>query len=118
MTYRRTRSVQTRASGAGDPLADLRDVTLRCHSEPEAAAALRGPATGWPGGDRSPCTTWAAAPSTRRCSPARRGGFGLRGPPEGIEQLGGIDFDEAVLAYVMATLGVDAADLDPSDSAI
>jgi molecular chaperone DnaK (HSP70) len=42
-------------------------------------------------------------------------GFTVLGEPEGIEQLGGIDFDEAVFGYVVATLGAAAADLDPDD---
>jgi hypothetical protein len=45
-------------------------------------------------------------------------GFDLLGEPEGIEQLGGIDFDEAVFGHVMGALG-DAADrLDPDDEAV
>ena len=43
------------------------------------------------------------------------GGFELLGTPEGIEQLGGVDFDEAVFAHVRAALGADWAALDASD---
>jgi actin-like ATPase involved in cell morphogenesis len=44
-------------------------------------------------------------------------GFETIGRPEGIERLGGIDFDEAVMAHVRATLG-DALDrADTSDPA-
>jgi molecular chaperone DnaK len=42
-------------------------------------------------------------------------GFALLGEPEGIEQLGGIDFDEAVFGHVVATLGSHVTDLDPDD---
>jgi molecular chaperone DnaK (HSP70) len=42
-------------------------------------------------------------------------GFEILGEPEGIERLGGIDFDQAVFAHVRASLG-DAVDrLDPAD---
>ncbi|HYN97555.1 MAG TPA: Hsp70 family protein, partial [Pilimelia sp.] len=44
-------------------------------------------------------------------------GFTLMGDPEGIEQLGGIDFDEAVFAHVMTTLGSAVLRLDPEDEA-
>ncbi len=38
------------------------------------------------------------------------------GEPEGIERLGGIDFDEAVFVHVMQSLADQVQDLDPSDS--
>ena len=44
-------------------------------------------------------------------------GFRLAGPPEGVEQLGGIDFDEAVFRHVLAALGPDVAALDDLDPA-
>ena len=37
----------------------------------------------------------------------------ILGEPQGVERLGGIDFDEAVLGHVVATLGVDAETLPP-----
>ena len=40
-------------------------------------------------------------------------GFNVLGRPEGIEHLGGIDFDEAVLRHVLTTL--DTTPLDPDD---
>jgi molecular chaperone DnaK (HSP70) len=40
-------------------------------------------------------------------------GFELLGRPEGIERLGGIDFDEVVFDHVRASIAVD--DLDPED---
>jgi molecular chaperone DnaK len=42
-------------------------------------------------------------------------GFVLLGSPEGIEQLGGADFDEAVFAHVLGALDGGLAGLDPSD---
>ncbi|MCY1143538.1 Hsp70 family protein [Actinoplanes sp. Pm04-4] len=42
-------------------------------------------------------------------------GFSLVGEPEGVEQLGGADFDEAVFAHVVGALGSAAQELDPDD---
>ena len=42
-------------------------------------------------------------------------GFGILGTPEGIERLGGIDFDEVVFAHVRASLGGALDALDPLD---
>jgi len=43
------------------------------------------------------------------------GGFVLAGRPEGIESLGGVDFDEAVFAHVRATIGPQWTSLDFAD---
>jgi molecular chaperone DnaK (HSP70) len=43
------------------------------------------------------------------------GGFQLAGQPEGIESLGGVDFDEAVFAHVRATVGTQWTELDFDD---
>lgn len=43
------------------------------------------------------------------------GGFELLGRPQGIERLGGIDFDEAVFTHVRKVVGDVIADLDVSD---
>ena len=43
------------------------------------------------------------------------GGFELLGTPEGLDQLGGVDFDEVVFAHVRAALGAEWAALDASD---
>ncbi|WP_243418436.1 Hsp70 family protein [Actinomycetospora cinnamomea] len=47
---------------------------------------------------------------------ARHGGVEILGTPEGIEHLGGVDFDEAVLAYVNYASGGALDDLDPRDA--
>ncbi|MBW0119445.1 Hsp70 family protein, partial [Pseudonocardia abyssalis] len=47
-----------------------------------------------------------------------RGGFALLGTPEGIERLGGVDFDEAVFAHVRDALGPAWAELDGTDPAV
>ena len=45
------------------------------------------------------------------------GGWDILGEPEGIERLGGIDFDEAVFQHVVASLGDAVERLDPDDPA-
>jgi actin-like ATPase involved in cell morphogenesis len=42
-------------------------------------------------------------------------GFEILGKPEGIERLGGMDFDAAVFAHVERSLGGRLAELDPGD---
>ncbi len=44
-------------------------------------------------------------------------GFDQLGEPEGIERLGGIDFDEAIFAHVVQAIGPDWQALDPTDPA-
>jgi molecular chaperone DnaK len=50
----------------------------------------------------------------------RRGpeAFELLGRPAGVEQLGGVDIDEAVFAHVRRTVGEAAFDIDPDDTAV
>ncbi|WP_316689150.1 Hsp70 family protein [Pseudonocardia sp. H11422] len=43
------------------------------------------------------------------------GGIEILGTPEGIERLGGVDFDEAILSYVNYTAGGALTELDMSD---
>jgi YVTN family beta-propeller protein len=40
-------------------------------------------------------------------------GFAILGTPEGIDQLGGVDFDEAVFQHVVGVLGPAMEELDP-----
>jgi actin-like ATPase involved in cell morphogenesis len=42
-------------------------------------------------------------------------GFDILGAPEGIERLGGIDFDEAVFGHIVQMAGDPLAELDPAD---
>jgi molecular chaperone DnaK len=46
------------------------------------------------------------------------GGFAILGQPEGIERLGGIDFDAAVFNHVRTTLGDKLDDLDDDDPSV
>jgi actin-like ATPase involved in cell morphogenesis len=45
-------------------------------------------------------------------------GFHIAGRPDGVERLGGIDFDHAVFRHVLAALGIDPDALDPGDEAM
>ncbi len=45
-------------------------------------------------------------------------GFDILGEPEGIERLGGIDFDAAVFAFVRNAIGEPMDQLDPSDPSV
>jgi molecular chaperone DnaK len=45
-------------------------------------------------------------------------GVEVLGTPEGIERLGGVDFDEAVFSHVVASLGGAVDSLDPDDPAV
>ena len=96
-------------------LAGLRGVEA-C-TEPEAAAITYASRNRVAEGDRVAVYdlgggTFDAAVLARDGS-----GFRLAGPPEGVEQLGGIDFDEAVFRHVLAALGPDVAALDDLDPA-
>ena len=42
-------------------------------------------------------------------------GFQMVGRPDGIEQLGGVDFDEAVFQFVIGNAGLDLDQVDPAD---
>jgi len=42
-------------------------------------------------------------------------GFEVLGEPQGLEQVGGVDVDAAVLAHVVAAAGLDADSFDPDD---
>ena len=83
-------------------LADLPPVTLR--TEPEAAAIEY--ASGERVGDGDIIAVYDLGGGTFDAAVLRRtpAGFAILGSPEGIEQLGGIDFDEAVFEHVMRTL--------------
>ena len=48
----------------------------------------------------------------------RADGFEILGEPQGIERLGGIDFDEAVFSHVRATVSESLAGLDHSDPTV
>ncbi|MEU4237158.1 Hsp70 family protein, partial [Actinoplanes sp. NPDC026619] len=93
-------------------LADAGPVQLR--SEPEAAALQH--ATARRIADGETVAVYDLGGGTFDVAVLRRDGDGfvVLGEPEGVEQLGGIDFDEAVFGHVLEVLG-DKAQLDPGD---
>ncbi|GIM93946.1 Hsp70 family protein [Paractinoplanes toevensis] len=93
-------------------LADAGPVQLR--SEPEAAALQHATARRIASGET--VAVYDLGGGTFDVAVLRRegDGFVLLGEPEGVEQLGGIDFDEAVFGHVLEVLG-DKAQLDPGD---
>ena len=93
--------------------ADAGPVLLR--SEPEAAALQHATSRRIAPGES--VAVYDLGGGTFDVAVLRRDGDGfvLLGEPEGIEQLGGIDFDEAVFGHVIQVLGSMAEDLDPND---
>ena len=61
----------------------------------------------------SPSTTSAAARSTPPCCASTPTAWSMLGTPEGIEHLGGVDFDEAVFDHVRDALGAAARGARP-----
>jgi len=95
-------------------LADAGPVRLR--SEPEAAALQHATARRIANGET--VAVYDLGGGTFDVAVLRREGEGfvLLGEPEGIEQLGGIDFDEAVFGHVLGVLGSMADGMDPNDT--
>src|SRR3954451_23393549 len=95
-------------------LADAAPVRLR--SEPEAAALQHATARRIANGET--VAVYDLGGGTFDVAVLRRegDGFVLLGEPEGIEQLGGIDFDEAVFGHVLGVLGGMADGMDPNDT--
>ncbi|HET6954187.1 MAG TPA: Hsp70 family protein [Acidimicrobiales bacterium] len=96
--------------------ADIGDVGVV--TEPEAAAAHYASTTRVVPGDT--VAVYDLGGGTFDATVLRRleGGFELLGQPHGIEQLGGVDFDEAVFRHVTANIGTNLNDLDPDDPAM
>ncbi|HMG42415.1 MAG TPA: Hsp70 family protein [Acidimicrobiales bacterium] len=94
-------------------LADLPDATLV--TEPEAAAIHYASQERIEPG--SVIAVYDLGGGTFDAAVLRRTGVGweILGQPEGIERLGGVDFDAAVLAHVAKTIGPAYDALDPED---
>ncbi|MCB0964836.1 MAG: Hsp70 family protein [Acidimicrobiales bacterium] len=97
-------------------LAGLGDAEVRFLTEPEAAAISYAADRPVETGDRLAVYdlgggTFDAAVVERTAG----GGFEILGTPQGIEQLGGVDFDDVVLHHVQASLAERFAGLDRSD---
>jgi molecular chaperone DnaK len=89
--------------------------TVQMITEPEAAAAHY--ATNERLADGTTVAVYDLGGGTFDATVLRTAGdgFELLGRPEGIEGLGGIDFDEAVFSHVDRVLGGKLGELDPSD---
>jgi molecular chaperone DnaK len=96
-------------------MADLVDVTTL--SEPEAAAIHYASQARVETG--SIIAVYDLGGGTFDAAVLRKteAGWDVLGTPEGIERLGGIDFDEAVFRYVESSVGGALSGLDPDDPA-
>ena len=103
--------------GQAIELAGLRGVATSTRTEPEAAAIAYAARDRVADGDRVAVYDLGGGTFDAAVLVREGAGFRLAGPPEGVEHLGGIDFDEAVFRHVLAALGDDAAELDDSDPA-
>ncbi|WP_212989280.1 Hsp70 family protein [Actinoplanes auranticolor] len=94
-------------------LADTGPALLR--TEPEAAALQH--ATARRIGPGETVAVYDLGGGTFDAAVLRREGEGFQvlGEPEGIEQLGGADFDEAVFGHVLGVLGNRVEGLDPNE---
>jgi molecular chaperone DnaK len=97
-------------------LADI-GPSSRC-SEPVAAAAQYAARTRVDPGDRLAVYDLGGGTFDACVLEQTRTGFRLLGTPEGIDHLGGVDFDEALLGHVVTGLGHSIADLDLGDPAV
>lgn len=93
-------------------LAGLADVTLL--SEPIAAAVHYSSLERVPDGAIIAVYDLGGGTFDAAAVEKRGGAFEILGQPEGIERLGGVDFDAAVLQYVRSQLGDRLDDLDPT----
>jgi actin-like ATPase involved in cell morphogenesis len=101
--------------GQAVEMAGLRNVEM-C-TEPEAAAITYASRNRVAEGDRVAVYDLGGGTFDAAVLVPDGAGFRLAGPPEGVEQLGGIDFDEAVFRHVLTSLGPEVAELDDMDPA-
>ena len=94
-------------------LAGLTDVTLV--TEPEAAAAHYAASRELGDGEIVAVYDLGGGTFDATVLRARPGGVEILGTPEGIERLGGVDFDEAILSHVNFTAGGSLSELDLRD---
>jgi actin-like ATPase involved in cell morphogenesis len=96
-------------------LADIPDVEFL--TEPEAAATHYGEQDRLEPGDVVAVYDFGGGTFDAAVLRVDESGFELLGTPEGMERLGGIDFDQAVYSHVMSTLGDAGEELDAGDAA-
>jgi molecular chaperone DnaK len=96
-------------------LADLHDVTTL--TEPEAAATYYASTERLEPGAIIAVYDLGGGTFDAAILKKTETGFEILGTPEGIEHMGGIDFDQAVFAHVNRSLDGALDELDPSDPA-
>ena len=101
--------------GQAIEMAGLRNV--RTCTEPEAAAITYASHSRMAEGERVAVYDLGGGTFNAAVLVRDGGGFRLAWSPEDIEQLGGIDFDEAVFRYVLTSLGPEIGKLDDADPA-
>ena len=89
----------------------------RC-TEPEAAAAQYAAQTRVAPGDKVAVYDLGGGTFDACVLEKTETAFRGLGAPEGVEHLGGIDFDEAVLRHVLTALNAASESLDPDDPAV
>jgi YVTN family beta-propeller protein len=94
-------------------LAGLSDVTLI--TEPEAAAAHYATSRRLDDGQTVAVYDLGGGTFDATVLRKRPGGVEILGTPEGIERLGGVDFDEAILSHVNVAAGGALGELDMRD---
>ena len=99
-----------------DQLVSLADVprALTC-TEPEAAATQYASRARLAAGDRVAVYDLGGGTFDVCVLEKQDPGFRIVGSPDGVEHLGGIDFDEAVFQHVLGLLPGRVGDLDPDD---
>ena len=97
-------------------LARLEAVNLR--TEPEAAAAQYATHTALAAGDRLAIYDLGGGTFDVCVLETTDTGFELLGSPEGLEHLGGVDFDQAVFEHVWETSGAARSGIDIEDPTV
>ena len=103
--------------GQAIEIAGLRGVATSTRTEPESAAIAYASRDRVAEGDRVAVYDLGGGTFDAAVLVREGAGFRFAGPPEGVEHLGGIDFDEAVFRHVLTPLGDDVAALDDTDPA-
>ncbi len=103
--------------GQAIEMAGLRGTETSTCTEPEAAAIAYASRDRVAEGDRVAVYDLGGGTFDAAVLAREGAGFRLVGSPEGVEHLGGIDFDEAVFRHVLSALGDDVAALDDTDPA-
>jgi actin-like ATPase involved in cell morphogenesis len=90
----------------------------RLLSEPEAAATAYATNERVPNGSVIAVYDLGGGTFDAAVLQKRADGFDMRGQPEGIERLGGVDIDQAVFTHVINALGGSFGALDQADPAV